>query len=95
MAAPHISETEAANDFAGLLARVRSGEEFVIESNGQPAAVIKLSEPLRGRRASEILASLRAREKELGFSPSMDDAFVADMEEIIRNRKPADHSAWD
>jgi antitoxin (DNA-binding transcriptional repressor) of toxin-antitoxin stability system len=28
----HISETEAANDFAGLLARVRAGADVVIPS---------------------------------------------------------------
>ena len=36
----HISEAEAANDFAGLLARVRAGAEIVIESGKLPVAVI-------------------------------------------------------
>jgi antitoxin (DNA-binding transcriptional repressor) of toxin-antitoxin stability system len=36
----HISEAEAASDFAGLLARVRAGAEVVIESGKLPVAVI-------------------------------------------------------
>jgi len=37
----HISEFDAARDFAGLLARVRLGEEIVIESDSYPAAVLR------------------------------------------------------
>ncbi len=38
----HISEREAASDFAAVLARVRAGAEVVIESEGSklPVAVI-------------------------------------------------------
>lgn len=36
----HISEAEAASDFAGLLARVRTGAEVVIASGKLPVAVI-------------------------------------------------------
>jgi hypothetical protein len=36
-----------------------------------------------------------ARTKELGYKPVMDADFAADLEEIIRNRKPRDTSAWD
>ena len=36
----HISEAEAARDFAALMARVRAGEEIVIESGDLPVAVI-------------------------------------------------------
>jgi hypothetical protein len=31
----------------------------------------------------------------LGYTPILDAEFAADMEEIIRNRKPRDTSAWD
>jgi antitoxin (DNA-binding transcriptional repressor) of toxin-antitoxin stability system len=95
MATIHISEAEALKDFPGLLARVRAGEEVVIQSNEHPATVVKLAQERLGSSSTEILARLRARKEELGFSPSMSDEFVADMEEIIRNRKPADRSAWD
>jgi len=95
MATIHISETDAARDFTGVMSKLRAGEEIVIESSEHPAALLKLIVPFKGRPASEVLASLRARSKERGYSLSMDDAFVSDMEEIIRNRKPAERSAWD
>jgi antitoxin (DNA-binding transcriptional repressor) of toxin-antitoxin stability system len=43
MAVIHISEAEAARDFAGLLARVRAGAEIVIENGAQPVAVLPAS----------------------------------------------------
>jgi antitoxin (DNA-binding transcriptional repressor) of toxin-antitoxin stability system len=36
----HISEAEAASNFPDVLARVRAGAEFVIESDKLPVAVI-------------------------------------------------------
>ncbi len=47
------------------------------------------------RSISESIALAEARSKELGYEPVMDAEFAADMEEIIRNRKPRDISAWD
>jgi antitoxin (DNA-binding transcriptional repressor) of toxin-antitoxin stability system len=41
----HISEAEAASDFAGLLARVRAGAEVVIENGKLPVAVIRPPAP--------------------------------------------------
>jgi antitoxin (DNA-binding transcriptional repressor) of toxin-antitoxin stability system len=55
MAVIHISEAEAARDFAGVPARVRDGAEIVIESNDRPVAVIKAPE-LPRRSASESIA---------------------------------------
>jgi antitoxin (DNA-binding transcriptional repressor) of toxin-antitoxin stability system len=94
MAVIHISEADAARDFAGLIARVRAGEEVVIDGGSTP---VKLSAvPVRaGRSISESIALAEARSKELGFQPVMDEEYAADMEEIIRNRKPRDTSAWD
>jgi len=89
----HISEEEAARDFASLLARVRAGVEIVIESATHPAAVLRAAEPQR-RSISESIALAEARTKELGYKPVMDAGFAADLEEIIRNRKPRDTSAW-
>ena len=37
----HVSEAEAAKDFATLLVRVRAGAEVVIEQSAQPVAVLK------------------------------------------------------
>jgi len=90
----HISEEEAARDFAGLMARVRAGVEVVIESNTHPTAVLRAVEPPH-RSISESIALAEARTKELGYKPVMDAGFAADLAEIIRNRKPRDTSAWD
>ena len=95
MAPIHISDVDAARDFHGLLARVRAGVEIVSESGATPVAVLRPATPGHGRRLSESIALAEARAKELAYEPVMDAEFAADMEEIIRNRKPADRSAWD
>lgn len=95
MATIHISESEAANDFAGLMALVRAGQEVVIEANANPIARITPTSELRGRPLSECLRLAKAHAEEFGYSPAMDAEFAADMEEIIRSRRPADHTAWD
>jgi antitoxin (DNA-binding transcriptional repressor) of toxin-antitoxin stability system len=94
MAVTHISEAEAASDFAGLMARVRAGEEIVIESGSHPVAIIRAANPPR-RSISESIALAEARSKERGYTPVMDSGFAADMEEIIRDRKPRNTSDWD
>jgi len=42
----HVSDAEAASDFASLLDRVRAGDKVVIEHDAQPVAVL-LPAPLR------------------------------------------------
>ena len=41
----HISDAEAASDFASLLDRVRKGAEIVIEHDARPVAVMRPAEP--------------------------------------------------
>jgi antitoxin (DNA-binding transcriptional repressor) of toxin-antitoxin stability system len=94
MAIIHISEAEAASDFAALMARVRAGEEIVIESGSHPVAVIRAVAPPR-RSISESIALAEARSKELGYRPVMDAEFASEMEKIIRDRQPRDSSEWD
>ena len=94
MRTAHIPETEAARDLPGLLARVRAGEEIVIEKEASPAVVLRVLVEPRGRLLSESIALAEAHAKELGYEPHMDAEFAADLEEIIRNRKPRDPSAW-
>jgi len=91
----HISEDDAARDFAGLMARVRAGAKVVIGKPASPAVVIRVDAEPRGRLLSESIALAEAHAKELGYEPVMDAEFAADMEEIIANRKPRDTSAWD
>ena len=95
MATIHISEADAARDLPGLLARVRAGAEIVIEKEASPAAVLRVAVEPRGRLLSESIALAEAHAKELGYEPVMDAEYAADMEEIIRNRRPRDTSAWD
>jgi antitoxin (DNA-binding transcriptional repressor) of toxin-antitoxin stability system len=94
MATIHISEAEAAGNFAGLMERVKAGEEIVIEAGSRPVAVIRPTGFPR-RSVSESLALAKASSKELGYTPAMDAGFAADMEQIIRSRKPRATSAWE
>ena len=91
----HVSDKEAANDFASLLARVREGAEVVIEHDARPVAVVRSAEPFRGRLLSESIALAEAHAKELGYEPTMDPDFAADLKEIINSRKSRDLSAWE
>ena len=86
----HISEAEAASDFAGLLARVRAGAEIVIESGKLPVAVIHAPIPPR-RSISECIALLAED------SPATIDAdFARDVEAAVEShRGPLEPPAGD
>jgi prevent-host-death family protein len=91
-----VSDKDAANDFASLLARVREGAEVVIEHDARPVAVVRPAETFRGRLLSESIALAKAHAKELGYEPTLDPDFAADLEEIIEShRKPLNAPAWD
>jgi antitoxin (DNA-binding transcriptional repressor) of toxin-antitoxin stability system len=96
MATIHISEAEAASDFAGLMARVRAGAEVVIESDARAVAVVRpAGDQFRPRLLSESIALAKKHAEERGYEPRMDPQFAADLEEIIRNRKPWNPPAWE
>lgn len=90
----HISEAEAASDFASLLARVRAGAEIVIENGERPVAVLHAADPAR-RSISECIALAKAHEQETGRAPILDPDFAKDVEEIINHRKPWNPPAWE
>jgi len=90
----HVSEADAVRDMAGILQRVRAGMEVVIERDAQPVAVVRAAVPVR-RTISECIALAKAHEEETGQAPTLDPDFAADVEEIIRNRKPWNPPAWD
>jgi antitoxin (DNA-binding transcriptional repressor) of toxin-antitoxin stability system len=95
MAKIHMSEAEAARDFAAVMARVRAGAEVVIEDGTLPVAVIHTpTDPLR-RSISECIALAKKHEEETGKAPVLDSDFASDVEEIVRNRKPWNPPAWD
>ncbi|HKO10824.1 MAG TPA: hypothetical protein VJV22_02570 [Acidobacteriaceae bacterium] len=75
MATIHISEAEAARDFAALLARVRAGVEVVIESDAAPVAILRTPSPPR-RSIEECIALLPEE------SPAtIDEDFARDVRE--------------
>ena len=94
----HISEAEAASDFAGVLARVRAGAEIVIEGR-EPIVVIRAgevrAEPVHGRLLSESIALAKMHEEETGKVPTLDPDFAADVEEIVKDRRPWNPPAWE
>ena len=87
----HISETEAASDFAGLMARVRAGAEVVIESDKLPVAVVRPAEP-----AVRLLSESLRLAKEHASTAILDGDFARDLEAAINShREPLNPPAWD
>ena len=91
----HISEAEAASDFELVMTRVREGAEVVIERDAKPVAVVRPAEPARGRPISECIALAETHAKEAGYEPVLDADFAADLEGIIKSRKPRNISTWE
>ena len=86
----HVSEAEAARDFAGLLARVREGAEVVIEHDARPVAIVHSAEPPR-RTISECIALLPE-----DSTATIDADFAKDVEAAVEShREPLDPPAWD
>jgi antitoxin (DNA-binding transcriptional repressor) of toxin-antitoxin stability system len=90
----HVSEADAVRNMASILQSVQAGKEVVIERDAQPLAVVRAAAPVR-RTISECIALAKAHEEELGQAPTLDPDFAADVEEIVRNRKPWNPPAWD
>jgi antitoxin (DNA-binding transcriptional repressor) of toxin-antitoxin stability system len=86
----HVSEAQAANDFASLMERVRAGAEVVIERGAQPVAVLHAAEPVR-RTISEAIALLPE-----DSTATVDTDFARDVESAIEShREPLTPPAWD
>jgi antitoxin (DNA-binding transcriptional repressor) of toxin-antitoxin stability system len=77
----HISEAEAASDFASLMARIRAGAEVVIESGKRPVAVLHAAEPVR-RTISECIALLPE-----DSTATIDPDFAKDVEAAIESHR--------
>ena len=90
----HVSEADAVRNMASILQSVQAGKEVVIERDAQPLAVVRAAAPVR-RTISECIALAKAHEEELGQAPTLDPDFAADVEEIVRNRKPWNPPSWD
>lgn len=86
----HISDAEAASDFASLLAHVRAGAEVVIEHDARPVAVLHAAEPVR-RTISECIALLPE-----DSTATIDADFAKDVEAAVEShREPLNPPAWD
>lgn len=89
MATFRISETEAARDFVGLMARVRAGAEVVIESDALPVAVIHA--PVQAGRTFEEAIALLPEHSEA----TMGEDFAHDVEAAIAAlRDPLNPPSW-
>ncbi len=94
MSVIHISEAEAARDFAALLARVRAGAEVIIESDARAVAIVRPApaQPGPGRLLSESIASAEAR----GSAATLDGGFARDLEAVIAGHREAlNPPEWD
>ena len=92
----HVSEVEARNNFASLLDRVRAGAEVVIGDDSNPIAVLRPVNRTRGRLLSKSIALAEEHSEELGYTPTLDPDFAADLKEIIHShRQPLTPPAWD
>ena len=91
-----VSEAEARDDFASLLDRVRAGAEVVIEDNSNPIAVLRPASKGSGRLLSESIVLAEEHARDLGYTPTLDPDFAADLEEIINShRQPLNPPEWE
>jgi antitoxin (DNA-binding transcriptional repressor) of toxin-antitoxin stability system len=86
----HISEAEAARDFAALLDRVRGGAEVIIENGSHAVAVMHT--PVPPRRSIEEGIALLPED-----SPAtIDENFASDVEEAVAaHRESLNPPPWD
>jgi len=91
----HISEEEAARNFADVLARVRAGAEIVIDGHEPIVVSMRSAKREPGRLLSESIALAKKHAAELGYEPRMDPDFAADLEEIIKSRRPWNPPTWE
>jgi len=90
MATVHMTAAEVAKDIAAVLAKVRQGDEIVVEQDHRPVALIKPPKA-EGRMISEVIADLKAR----GSNAVIDDDFARDIEEGIKaHRQPWNPPSW-
>ena len=94
MAQVHISEAELARDLHAVLEKVRQGAEVIVEHSHQPLVVLRAVEPKR-RTISDCIALAELRDKERGYSVTLDPEFAAEVEQIVHDRKPWNPSSWD
>ncbi len=91
MATIRISAAEAARDFPGLLARVRAGDEIVIEDPSAPPVILRpAAEPAALRRLSE---SLRLAKETVSMA-TLDGEFGKDLEAAVNSHPEPLENRW-
>lgn len=92
MAVIHISRSEAASNFDGILALAAKGDEVFIESNERVVARLLPAEAPRPRLLSESLKILKQRSSTV----TLDGDFGRDLEAVIQSHpEPMNPPAWD
>jgi antitoxin (DNA-binding transcriptional repressor) of toxin-antitoxin stability system len=95
MATFRITEAELARDVHDVLTKVQEGAEIIVEREHRPVAVIRTPEG-PGRKISECIARAKEYERKLGYAPTPDADWAADLQEFIdSHQEPFDMSAWD
>jgi len=89
-----ISEEEATNDFAGVLACVQASITVIIQHEGRPVAVVHPAGPEQ-RTISECIALAKVHEDETGEAPILDQDFAVDVEIILKDREAWNPPAWE
>jgi antitoxin (DNA-binding transcriptional repressor) of toxin-antitoxin stability system len=90
-----ITEAELARDIHGVLEKVQSGVEVIVEQDHRAVAVIKTPQG-PGRKISECIALAKAYEEKLGYAPVPDPDFAKDVQAAIdADREPLHPPAWD
>ncbi len=80
MAVIRISEADASRDFGTLLARVRAGEEVLIEGGSSPAVIVRLLAKPTLRLLSESLALAGEHRSNV----TLDGGFERDLSDIVQ-----------
>ncbi len=87
----HISEEDAARDFADLMAHVRAGGRVIIEENASPVAVLQPALRPDVRLLSDSLKLAKAH----GSAATLDDGFARDLEAVVTSHAEALSNPWD
>jgi antitoxin (DNA-binding transcriptional repressor) of toxin-antitoxin stability system len=95
MAQVHMTEAEVSGNFGTVLKKVGHGEEIVVDRDGQPVAIIRPPAERKPRTFSQLSTLAGQREKERGFAVTLDENYAADIEQIVRERKPWAPRSWE
>ena len=86
--ASRVSATQASRSFSRLLDEVEAGRRFVVHRHGREVCEM-VPRRAEGRRASEVLAMLRARPPVL-----LDDRFSEDLLAVVAGETVEERPPW-